>query len=275
MSVVAKAVWLIETRLAAPPSLDELARVAGVSRFHLSRVFAATVGRPSMACSRARRLTEAARALDLGLSVTEAGLAAGFESPEGFSRAFREEFGLAPSTLGAGAGLDAINLSNPRSPKDQTMTTLAPPRIENRAPFTVAGSRARFTTESAGGIPALWSAFAPHLTALKSTEPGVAYGVCIHDPDADTIGYMAAAPVADGADAPPDLEVLRVPGGRYAVFTHGCHISEIRRTMHAIFDDWLPRSGEAPAGTPDFERYPATFDPKTGAGPVEVWIPLR
>lgn len=87
--------------------------------------------------------------------------------------------------------------------------------------------------------------------------------------------YMAAAWLAEGAETPNGLETLRVPGGRYAVFTHEGHISEIRRTTRAIFEDWLPRSGETPAGTPDFERYPPSFDPASGTGPVEIWIPLR
>ena len=58
-----KALWFIESHLAEALSLDEVAGIAGVSRFHLVRAFAAATGLPVMRYVRARRLTEAARAL--------------------------------------------------------------------------------------------------------------------------------------------------------------------------------------------------------------------
>ena len=47
-----------------------------------------------------------------------------------------------------------------------------------------------------------------------------------------------------------------------------------------IWNEWLPESGleVAPAqkGMPDFfERYGEDFDPRTGYGDVEVWVPIK
>lgn len=63
MDPVAKAVWCVESRFASGISLDEIAEVGGVSRFHLCRAFGVATGRSVMRYVRERRLTEAARKL--------------------------------------------------------------------------------------------------------------------------------------------------------------------------------------------------------------------
>jgi AraC family transcriptional regulator len=68
---------------------------------------------------------------------------------------------------------------------------------------------------------------------------------------------------------------LRIAERRYAVFTHRGHISTIRATCNAIWNDWLPRSGCEVDDAPDFERYDERFDPHTGQGEMEVWIPVK
>jgi AraC family transcriptional regulator len=59
------------------------------------------------------------------------------------------------------------------------------------------------------------------------------------------------------------------------VFSHREHISSIRRTMNTIWNQWLPASGHVPADAPHFERYSEQFDPVTGMGGVEIWLPLK
>ena len=63
---VAKAIWFIESHLSAELRLEDIADVSGVSPFHLTRAFAAAIGRSVMRYARGRRLTEAARALAPG-----------------------------------------------------------------------------------------------------------------------------------------------------------------------------------------------------------------
>ena len=60
---VAKALWYIENNFAGELMLDEIANVAGVSRYHVSRAFGEAIGRPITGYVRGRRLTEAAKAL--------------------------------------------------------------------------------------------------------------------------------------------------------------------------------------------------------------------
>ncbi|HEX5230778.1 MAG TPA: GyrI-like domain-containing protein, partial [Bradyrhizobium sp.] len=62
---------------------------------------------------------------------------------------------------------------------------------------------------------------------------------------------------------------------KYAVFAHRDHVSTIRRTINTIWNEWLPASGLKAADAPNFERYDANFDPVTGNGGLEIWIPVR
>ena len=61
MNPAKKALWFIESHLADRLTLDEIADVAGISRFHMVRAFAAATGLSVMRYVRARRLSEAAR----------------------------------------------------------------------------------------------------------------------------------------------------------------------------------------------------------------------
>lgn len=78
-------------------SLADLAAEDGRSPFHLQRVFRAEVGESPLQFGRRVRLQRAAAALLVTQkSVLEVALDAGFQSHEGFSRAFRATFDIAP-----------------------------------------------------------------------------------------------------------------------------------------------------------------------------------
>jgi AraC family transcriptional regulator len=71
-----------------------------------------------------------------------------------------------------------------------------------------------------------------------------------------------------------EFATLRIPQHRYAVFTHEGHLSTIRATWEAIFTTGLPLLGAQVADAPDFEKYDERFDPRSGNGIVEIWMPL-
>jgi AraC-like DNA-binding protein len=62
-SPVGRALWFIESHFGREVTLDQISEVACVSRYHMSRMFAMSMGIPVMRYLRARRLSEAARAL--------------------------------------------------------------------------------------------------------------------------------------------------------------------------------------------------------------------
>ena len=100
MNAAQKALWYIESHLARPLTLDEISAMAGISRFHMVRAFAAATGFSVMRYVRARRLTEAARTLAAGApDILQVALDADYGSHEAFTRAFRDHFGHTPESV--------------------------------------------------------------------------------------------------------------------------------------------------------------------------------
>lgn len=77
-------------------SLDELARAAGLSKFHLTRRFARSVGVPPHAYQNQLRVHHAADMLRRGLPVGEAARRAGFCDASHLSRHFKRALGTTP-----------------------------------------------------------------------------------------------------------------------------------------------------------------------------------
>lgn len=79
------------------PTLDELARVAGLSRAHLARAFSSTFGISPHQYLLNLKIERAKAELARGASVTDACFAVGFESLGSFSSCFHRRVGMAPS----------------------------------------------------------------------------------------------------------------------------------------------------------------------------------
>jgi AraC family transcriptional regulator len=275
MDPVGKAIWFIESHFESEISLDDVAKCAGVSRFHLTRAFGFATGRSVMRYVRGRRLSEAARRLaDGAQEILAVAMDSGYGSHEAFTRAFREQFGVTPESVRGNGGLanlelvEAIKLS-------EAMTKLQPPRIENGKTLLIAGLSQRYNCEAAAQIPAQWGRFGPYLGCVPGQVGSVAYGVCHNCDDAGNFDYICGVEVSDFTGLNGDFVSLRIAEHKYAVFTHSEHISSIRGTWSAIMNEWLPQSGYHPCDTPDFERYDERFDPVSGTGGLEIWIPIQ
>ena len=156
---------------------------------------------------------------------------------------------------------------------DPSRPTLSP-RFEDRKAFKVAGFSRRFSMQNTAEIPGLWQSFGQHIGSIPGEVPGVAYGVN-HNADGDSFDYLCGVEVRSASDLPQGFVVLEVPSNRYAIFHHGGHVTNIHAIMRAIFSDWLPASGHQAAAAPLFERYGREFDPRTGAGGFDVYVPLK
>ncbi len=92
----------LNARLAAPPSLAELARALGCSPFHLSRTFHRVAGLPLRRYLRRLRACAAAERIAGGAKdLTRLALELGFADHAHFTNTFREEWGLPPSRFRA------------------------------------------------------------------------------------------------------------------------------------------------------------------------------
>jgi AraC family transcriptional regulator len=88
----------ISEHIAEPLDRAALAAIAGFSVPHFHRVFSRQVGESPSAYIRRVRMERAGRKLRMGaVDIGEVALAAGYESHNAFSKAFKQHFGLSPS----------------------------------------------------------------------------------------------------------------------------------------------------------------------------------
>lgn len=273
--MIGKALWLIESRLGEDLGLERLAASCGVSIHHLSRAFAAATGRPVMRYVRDRRMSSAAKRLAEGTeTILAVALDHGYGSHEAFSRAFRRTFGTTPEQIRRQRTVDHLRMQEPISMIDAAPPAIAEPRHATRGPLRIAGLAERYGEETLGGIPAQWARFAPHIGHVPGQIGSESYGVCRALSDGQ-IEYLAGVQIGESAHRPRGLASVDLSASRYAVFVHRGHVSALPGTVRAIWSVWLPRSGLEIADRPDFELYEERFDPASGAGEVEIWIPLR
>lgn len=94
---LARVVDFVEAQLESEVSLGDMARVAGLSPFHFSRVFKLTTGETPYHFLSSRRLNRARQLLIADeMSLAELALACGFASQSHFTAAFTKAMGVAP-----------------------------------------------------------------------------------------------------------------------------------------------------------------------------------
>lgn len=152
---------------------------------------------------------------------------------------------------------------------------LDPPRFATGKPMLVAGLRAHFTNVTWAGIAAQWERLIAH-GKIQGMVGSAHYGLCFNR--SGGIDYLCGLEVSSVLGLPREFRHCKIPGQRYAVFSHREHVSKLHDTLDAIHRTWTPHHELIPPsdGVPDFfERYGERFDPRTGMGDIEVWIPIR
>lgn len=235
---------VIETILAdpsAPHSVDSLAAVANFSPFHFHRLYRALTGESVANTVRRMRLAQAAHKLNTpSASITDAAFNAGYESPQSFSRAFRDLTGLSPTDF---------------KEQQQAVAGQVPPiTIIEREIMTVFALRHE---GPAATIPHSYKRL--HQWAL---DRGIAWrdvtrvGICYGDPEQDEgFKYFAGVIMPEGIGETDGLEQRALDGGRYVAYRLIGPYALISPTFQALFGGWLPQSGLEPDDRPAIELY--------------------
>jgi AraC family transcriptional regulator len=274
VSVTTKALWFIESHLSGELSLESIAKAVGVSRYHLSRAFSVTVGCSLVSYLRARRLSESAHALSRGApDILALALDTGYGSHEAFTRAFRQQFGVTPEQLRDRGTTGGLELMNPIRMNDTPPTALARPRIVREEALLIFGLGQRHQTNA--GIPVQWDRFVPYLESIPNRVGTDTFGVICNPDDTGSIEYLCGVKVSEFPNEPAEFSRLRIPPQTYAVFEHTAHVSEVGSTWSAIWNQGLTDAGLEASDGPAFERYAERFNPRTGDGGFELWVPVK
>jgi AraC family transcriptional regulator len=276
-----RAMAFVEAHAFEPLTLADLAAVAQLSPYHFARQFGARFGLTPMAFVRARRLGLAAKALASPdpPALVELAFDTGFESQEGFTRAFKRAFGVSPGRYRSHRPATRIP-----TPTEIVMSETATSAIRltqdaapvRRAGFRVIGVAEVFDVNNKSDIPNIWPRLVERLP-LTGQLGGGTYGVGRPVGDDGLFRYMASVEVGSDAPIPDGFEAFNVPAQSYLVFhlqTDGSDLhTQMQAAMREIWGERVPKSGHKLANGPDLEVYPPGFTPDR-PGRIEWWIPV-
>lgn len=269
--------------------LTKLAEVACLSPYHFHRIFSGMVGESVQSLVRRLRLERAAWQLNTTMApIVQIALDAGYESHEGFTRVFREQFSASPSAFRRSQSPRPIIRANsgihfsPQTPpghfkpwSPQSEYTM-PTTIQTLAPLRVACIRKLGPYLECGDA---WEKLLNLLGPEGHLGPGTQMiEIGYDDPDTTPsaeIRYDAAVAVADDFEAFDEITIREIAGGRYAVTTHEGPYRNLRQTYLELFGTWVPNSGHELADAPCFEIYlndPSSTDPADLL--TDIYLPL-
>jgi len=149
-----------------------------------------------------------------------------------------------------------------------------PDRWEKKPARLFTGIQRHYTYNDRNNIPLHWKEFEPAIGKVANQIGTDSFGICANA-NAERFDYMTAVEIRSKENLPVGFTSLELPAGHYAVFLHTGHVSAIPQTICAIWDKWLPASGLSAAPSPCYERYTEEFNPNTGFGGMEIWIPIQ
>jgi AraC family transcriptional regulator len=151
------------------------------------------------------------------------------------------------------------------------------PRFAEGDPMRVIGLSQRYEAMTGERIQEQWERLQERLGEVRGRTDSAQFGLFYQISESPfVVDYVTGVMVEGDTPLPSGFVERRLPARRHAVFTHRGEVTGLRALIHEIFYDWLPASGHAAAGSPDFvEVYGEDFDPVRLRGVIEVWVPLK
>jgi AraC family transcriptional regulator len=233
-------------------TLDALADVAALSRFHFHRVFHAVTGETAAQTVRRLRMNKASYALAMTTTpLPRVARDVGYDNVASFTRAFRESFGMSPAAFRQ-RGEWRPFYRNP--PKEMIMTQ--PVEIRQEPARRLACVAHRGAYHDIG--QAFEKLYTLMVTRQLGSHAGQMIGVYYDDPSAVPLADLrshAGFVLPDDMPITSPLEEVILPAGRQAVLTHIGPYAGLPAAYDQLFALWLPKSGEEPGLSPTFEVY--------------------
>jgi AraC family transcriptional regulator len=274
----------IEAHLTENPTLGMIADYAGVSDYHFRKIFFYLSKVTLSEYIKNRKLSEASKDLLEGLSVTEVAFKYGYQSLDGFTRAFKQWCGVLPSEIkkrGIASTYPklffAITVRGGNSMEF---------RIEEKPKFNLFGVTGRVPMQFEGinhAIVALAQGITEdqraEMHSLQNIEPREVVNAS-YEADANfleesgdlthLIGVLSTENRASGI-----LERIAVSAGTWAVFPNeGPFPATLQDTMAKIYSQWFPGSGYEIIDKPNFS-FTRMNPQKEGWAYSEIWIPVE
>jgi AraC family transcriptional regulator len=274
----------IEEHLTDDLNLEAISEYAGVSDYHFRKIFFYLSGMTLNEYVKYRRLSEASMELLHGATVTDVALKYGYQSMDGFTRAFKKWSGLLPSEVAK----NGISKSFPKisfiiSVKGGTNMEF---RIVEKPAFNLVGVSKRVPLQFEGVnneivklAQSITEEQKKEMHSLKNIEP---YEIVNASYESDTNfmkeeGYLThlIGVLTTKNEVSELLDKVPVPAYTWAVFPNeGPFPSTLQSTMARIYSEWLPSSNYEIINAPSFS-FTKMDESKKDYAYSEVWIPVR
>ena len=283
---VQTAIDYIEANLDCDIDIASVARQAGLSRWHFQRIFKALANETVKTYIRSRRLANSLDKLLTGdQKILDIALAAGYESQESFTLAFKKAFDMTPGEYRK-IGDKSLYLKKIQFDADYlrhiNQNVSIEPEIYEQPAMRLVGLRTPFYSVDseknniAEKLPPLWDAFLERLDEIEYLVPKVGYGVIRQNrTESEQLEYIAAAQVSRQTRLPDDMVSLEIPSSTYARFVHRGPVKDLNNTVNYIYSSWLLQSGRRHTCAADIEIYGADYHPTSERSVIHYAIPIK
>ncbi|MDB1921324.1 AraC family transcriptional regulator [Clostridium tertium] len=286
---IALCIDYIEKNIKNELSPELIANECGYSTFHFSRVFNINKGITLMEYVKKRRLSLAAEDLFDDKKIIDIALEYGFQTHNGFSKAFKKEFGFSPTQY-----LKRMDRNLEKELILKFGGDFMKPTIIEKPTFKVAGYGIKTNITNGNytkDVASFWINYdgenleSKMYQILNPPKHGEV-GLCI--PSSEDNGeatYMLGVIVNDFNDVTDDMITVEVPEATYAVFStppvntsteieNNEFANVIKQTWKYIFEEWFKDSGYVFDETKlDFEYYDERCHPTIGTV-MDIYVPV-
>ncbi len=274
----------IDDHLTDDLSLDMISEYAGVSDFHFRKIFLYLSGMTLNEYIKTRRLSEANRDLLNGEKVTDVAFKYGYQSMDGFTRAFKKWSGFLPS--------DVIKTGMNKSfPKLSFIITVKGGismefRIEEKPAFNLVGVSKRVPMQFEGVnneivklAMSITEEQRKEMHSLQNIEPCEIVNAS-YDADAGFLREEGDLTHLIGVLTTENkvsklLDKVPVEACTWAVFPNeGPFPSTLQETMARVYSEWLVSSDYEVINVPSFS-FTKMDGHKKDYAYSEVWVPVK
>ncbi len=269
-----QAIEYMEDNLTEDITCEEIAEHIYLSSFHFQRAFSLFTGLTVGEYIRNRRLSLAAQELLLSkVKVIDIALKYGYETPEGFSKAFTRFHGITPNEVKKqGAILKSFNrlILKVVMEGGNSMDY----RIEKKDAFQVV-AKARIFNEitSKTEVPSFWDDYFNE--KLNEKVCGM-MGICAQAKvNAKEWKYGIGCERQYVKEIPEGFEIFEIPAYTWAIFTCiGPMPDAIQNQWKRVYSEWLPASNYELISDYDIEFY-TEGNTDSDDYVSEIWIPVK
>jgi AraC family transcriptional regulator len=265
-------------------TLNDIAKTAGLSKFHIHRTFHAFTGESLYEMIVKLRIEKAAERLLTEPSATIVGIAgdAGFENSADFSAAFKKRFDISPSAWrkkknkSKTTDTDSPLIKQPEEAGPEALST----EIKKLNGLSIAYIK---HNEVYAGDSSLFIYLYNKLTAWAASEdllkPECENIVVYHDPieitDDDRLKISLGISVPENTKTAGDIEKMKLQGGDYLVCRYRLRDEEYGEAWQQVYRQHLPELGLQPADGQSFELYPNKVEnPDKYSTIVDICVPV-